>query len=44
MATLNSSFLYFALVFTAGFILRPIRILYLVPGVGTRQPNSWKCR
>ena len=33
---LKASLLYFALVFGAGFVLGPIRILWLVPRVGTR--------
>jgi hypothetical protein len=33
---LKAGVLYFALVFGAGFVLGPIRILWLVPRVGTR--------
>jgi hypothetical protein len=36
MQILKASFLYFALVFGAGFILGPIRILWVVPRFGTR--------
>jgi hypothetical protein len=36
METLKAGALYFALVFGAGFVLGPIRILWLVPRFGTR--------
>jgi hypothetical protein len=36
MHTLKAGVLYFTLVFGAGFVLGPIRILCLVPRVGTR--------
>ena len=36
MKVLQAGALYFALVFGAGFLLGPIRILWLVPAVGTR--------
>jgi hypothetical protein len=36
METLKAGVLYFALVFGAGFVLGPIRILWLVPRFGTR--------
>jgi hypothetical protein len=36
MGTLKAGVLYFALVFGAGFVLGPIRILWLVPRFGTR--------
>jgi hypothetical protein len=36
MQILKAGVLYFALVFGAGFVLGPIRILWLVPRVGTR--------
>jgi hypothetical protein len=36
MGTLKAGALYFALVFGAGFVLGPIRILWLVPRFGTR--------
>jgi hypothetical protein len=36
MKILKAGVLYFALVFGAGFVLGPIRILWLVPRVGTR--------
>jgi hypothetical protein len=36
MGTLKAGVLYFALVFGAGFVLAPIRILWLVPRFGTR--------
>ncbi|HEX9136374.1 MAG TPA: hypothetical protein VF905_05465 [Nitrospirota bacterium] len=36
MQILKAGTLYFALVFGAGFVLGPIRILWLVPRVGTR--------
>jgi hypothetical protein len=36
MQILKASVLYFALVFGAGFVLGPIRILWLVPRFGTR--------
>jgi hypothetical protein len=37
MTILKSSLLYFALVFGAGFILGPLRILWVVPRFGTRM-------
>ena len=37
MTLLKASLLYFALVFGAGFILGPIRILWLIPQVGERS-------
>jgi hypothetical protein len=37
MQILKAGVLYFALVFGAGFVLGPIRILWLVPRVGTRM-------
>jgi hypothetical protein len=36
MQILKAGVLYFMLVFGAGFVLGPIRILYLVPRLGTR--------
>jgi hypothetical protein len=36
MKILKAGVVYFALVFGAGFVLGPIRILWLVPHVGTR--------
>jgi hypothetical protein len=36
MRILKAGVLYFALVFGAGFVLGPIRILWMVPRVGTR--------
>jgi hypothetical protein len=36
MGTLKAGVLYFALVFGAGFVLAPIRILWLVPRFGAR--------
>lgn len=36
MKALKASFLYFALVFGAGFILGPMRLLWSVPRFGTR--------
>jgi hypothetical protein len=36
MRTLKAGILYFVLVFGAGFILGPIRVLWLVPRVGVR--------
>ncbi len=36
MQILKTGILYFALVFGAGFVLGPIRVLWLVPRVGTR--------
>jgi len=36
MRTLKASVLYFAVVFGAGFILGPIRILWIAPRLGTR--------
>ena len=36
MKVLKAATLYFVLVFGAGFVLGPIRILWLVPQVGTR--------
>jgi len=36
MKILKAGILYFALVFGAGFVLGPIRLLWLVPRVGTR--------
>lgn len=36
MKALKASFLYFALVFGAGFILGPMRLLWAVPRFGTR--------
>jgi hypothetical protein len=36
MRTLKASALYFAVVFGAGFILGPIRILWIAPRLGTR--------
>ena len=36
MQVLKASALYFVLVFGAGFVLGPIRILWLVPRVGER--------
>lgn len=37
MRILKSGVLYFALVFGAGFVLGPIRILWIVPRLGTRM-------
>ena len=37
MTLLKASLLYFALVFGTGFILGPIRILWLIPQVGERS-------
>jgi hypothetical protein len=37
MRILKAALLYFALVFGAGFLLGPIRILWLVPRLGTRM-------
>ena len=37
MQILKAGVLYFALVFGAGFVLGPIRILWLVPRLGTRM-------
>src|SRR5215217_3844120 len=37
MQILKAGVLYFMLVFGAGFVLGPIRILYLVPRLGTRR-------
>jgi hypothetical protein len=37
MQILKAGALYFALVFGAGFVLGPIRILWVVPRVGTRM-------
>jgi hypothetical protein len=37
MRILKSGVLYFALVFAAGFVLGPIRILWIVPRLGTRM-------
>jgi hypothetical protein len=37
MQILKGGVLYFALVFGAGFVLGPIRILWVVPRVGTRM-------
>ena len=36
MKVLKAGISYFALVFGAGFVLGPIRLLWLVPRVGTR--------
>ena len=36
MRTIKAGILYFALVFGAGFLLGPIRILWIVPHFGTR--------
>jgi len=36
MKVLQAGALYFVLVFSAGFLLGPLRILWLVPAVGTR--------
>jgi len=36
MQTLKAGVLYFAIVFGAGFVLGPIRILWLAPRFGTR--------
>ncbi len=37
MQTLKAGVLYFAVVFGAGFVLGPIRIMYIVPRLGTRM-------
>ena len=37
MQALKAGVLYFAVVFGAGFILGPIRIMYVVPRLGTRM-------
>jgi len=37
MQILKAGVLYFALVFGAGFVLGPIRILWVLPRVGTRM-------
>jgi hypothetical protein len=37
MQTLKAGIFYFALVFGAGFVLGPIRLLWLIPRVGTRM-------
>jgi hypothetical protein len=37
MQILKSALLYFALVFGAGFVLGPIRVLWVVPRFGTRM-------
>jgi hypothetical protein len=37
MQTLKAGVLYFALVFGAGFVLGPIRILWVAPRLGTRM-------
>jgi hypothetical protein len=37
MQILKVSMLYFAVVFGAGFVLAPIRILWVVPHLGTRM-------
>jgi hypothetical protein len=42
MQTLKAGVLYFMLVFGAGFVLGPIRILYLVPRFGTRTAELMK--
>jgi hypothetical protein len=39
MRSLTPAFLYFAIVFTVGFILGPIRIAWLVPWVGVRAAD-----
>ena len=36
MQTLKAAVLYFAIVFGAGFVLGPLRILWVAPGLGTR--------
>jgi len=37
MQILKAGVIYFALVFGAGFVLGPIRILWVVPRLGTRM-------
>jgi hypothetical protein len=37
MQILKAGALYFALVFGAGFVLGPVRILWVVPRIGTRM-------
>jgi len=36
MQTLKAGVLYFAVVFGAGFVLGPIRVMWVVPRLGTR--------
>jgi len=39
MKMLKAGILYFALEFSAGFVLGPIRLLWVVPLVGTRMAD-----
>lgn len=42
MRILKAGILYFALVFGAGFVLGPVRILWVAPRIGTRMAELWE--